>query len=324
MSRIFEALRRSEQEQADQTSAKRPEQNGRLENLLASLKERAADGLPPAEEGARALESVLGDAEHVGICQVHPVEPIVPHSESHVGAEKFRILCHRLRQLRQRRALRSILVSSAIPKEGKTVVALNLAITFARSSSRVLLVDTDLRCSGIPGALGVPALPGLADFLEGRLEAKEIFRKIEPFGLYYASAGTASSNPVELLQGARMREWMAQVTTAFEWIVVDSPPLNPFADAHYMAGLTDAVLMVARSGWTPRQGFQQAVAALEGAHVAGVVLNGSGGPDHGHYYYYSYYASPGARGERTATPAFPSTAPTDSAPPPGKEQGVGA
>lgn len=284
MSRILDALRRSERENRKEGAALPSPDTAPLQDLLVTL------------------EAQPGNLESVArlVCRANPEEPLVCNTHNHdVGAEKFRVLCHRLRQLRQRRPLSRVLVTSAIPKEGKTVVALNLALTLAFSSPRVLLVDTDMRQSGLEGALGIPPLPGLADFLEGRLELSATFRRLEPLGLHYLAAGNASSNPVELLQRPRMRELMEQTARAFDWVVFDSPPVNPFADAHCLAGLADAVLLVTRSGWTPREGLQQALTALEGAYIAGVVLNGSGDPHRDHYYYY-YYANSGRRKNGTS------------------------
>jgi capsular exopolysaccharide synthesis family protein len=261
------------QEEANTTVAKRPEetipQNGR-------------------QPSGEARPQSLSNFETIS-CQVHPEDRLVGCSQNHdLGAEKFRFLRHRLNQLRSRRPLSKVLITSAVPKEGKTLVAVNLTVSLARSSPRVLLVDADMRQPAIDRALGLSALPGLAEFLEGKLELAAAIKRIEPMGFYFLPGGHASSNPFELLQGLRMRELATLIEPAFDWIVFDSPPLIPFADAHCLATLADTVLLVVRSGLTPRETLQQGLAALEGINVAGVVSNASDDVDQDRYYYRYY------------------------------------
>ncbi len=287
MIRLFDPLRRSVREDASKTSAERAEDNNPEQELQPSPASRP--------EGFEGLESIR--------CHVGPEDRIVGCSQNHnFGAEKFRFLCHRLNELRQHKSLSRVLVTSAIPKEGKTVVAVNLALSLARSSPRVALVDADMRQPGVHRALGLGALPGLGEFLEGNLDLAVLVRRVDPFGLYLLPAGHASSNPFELLQGPRMRELMKQIAPAFDWIVFDSPPLISFADSHCLATLTDTVLLVVRPGLTPRETVQQGLAALEGAYVAGVVLNASDDARQDRYYYH-YYPAASAKGKAPiATP----------------------
>jgi capsular exopolysaccharide synthesis family protein len=204
-----------------------------------------------------------------------------------------------------------------MPKEGKTVVALNLAITFASTSPRVLVVDADLRGPGLGRLLGLSSLPGIAEVLEGQCRLSDAVRKVTPFGFHCLPAGTASANPVNLLQGARMRELLAQMAGSFDLVFFDSPPLNLFADAHCIASFADAVLLVVRSGWTQREGVQQAVATLEGAYLAGVVLNGaSESTDHRYYYHYYNTSKPSKDLKADESPAKENEAAPAHAPSP--------
>jgi capsular exopolysaccharide synthesis family protein len=222
-------------------------------------------------------------------CHLRPENRIVGSRQDYeLGAEKFRFLRHRLTQLRQRRPVCKVLVTSSIPKEGKTFVAVNLAVTLASSSRRVALFDADMRHPSVQHALGLSELAGLAEFLEGKVEVDSVMRHLDPLGLYYLPAGKASGNPFELLESSRMSVLASLATTAFEWVVIDSPPLIPFADAHHLAGLADAVLVVARSRVTPRDTLRQVLSTLNSVQVAGVVLNGSDGRRHDDYYYHYY------------------------------------
>lgn len=110
-----------------------------------------------------------------------------------------------------------------------------------------------------------------------------------PFGLFYLAAGKPTPNPAELLEGGRARDLMRTAADQFDWIVVDSPPLNPFADAHSWAGLTDGLLLIVRPGCTPRDLLQQTVAMLDGTFIAGVVMNCQ---EHRHQHSYRYYYPP--------------------------------
>jgi protein-tyrosine kinase len=285
MSRIFDALRRSGGEQTPKTFSRAPGEDVSWRDLVESLEAKPANS-----ENVGRVQCVFG-----------PESRIVAHTyKQGAGAEKFRLLAHRLLQLRQRRPLSRLLVASSSPKDGKTVIAVNLAATFARTSARVALIDADMRQPGVGRALGIKAMPGLADYLEGEVELAEAFKIAEPLGLYYLPAGQSSGNPVDLLQSSRMDELMIYATETFDWVIFDSPPLNPFADAQHLASVTDGVLLVARAEKTPRQALKQSLAALDGAHLVGVVFNACGEARHDQYY--SYYRESPAGKDRVASP----------------------
>lgn len=229
------------------------------------------------------------DMERV-IWQVDPEKRIATWGKAYpIAAEKFRVMRHRLQQLRQSRPLSRVLVTSAIPREGKTVVATNLAFALVRTSPHVLLVDADLRLPAVNKLLGLEQpMAGLAEVVEGRLEARAAIRRLDPSGLCLLPAGRAMANPLELLQSSRTQEVLTEISSAFEWIVVDAPPVNLFADSRHLAHLMDAVVLVARVGVTPRESLKQVSAALEGAFIAGVVVNSDVDFAQDRYYY-SYY-----------------------------------
>jgi capsular exopolysaccharide synthesis family protein len=287
MSRIFNALRPFTGEDANNAGAALPERDTTTRDLQLGPKI-----CPP---GFEHLTSVR--------CHVHPQDRLVGCGENHdLAAEKFRFLRHRLNQLRQHRPLSRLLVTSSVPKEGKTLVSVNLAMSLARSVPRVALVDADMRQPGIHRVLGLDSLPGLAEFLEGTIELRAGIRHVDPFGFYYLPAGRASSNPFELLQGPRMRELVTLMAAAFDWIVFDSPPLIPFADAHCLATVSDSILLVVRQGLTPRDSLEQGLAALNGTHIAGVVFNASNDTRQDQYYY-RYYPRSSVKKETSKAPS---------------------
>ena len=196
--------------------------------------------------------------------------------------ESFRVLCQRLLQVREQRQLRTILVTSPVPGEGKTVISINLAATLARSSSTVLLVNADLRHSRRQ-VLGIDPERGLSDYLAGQIELTKTIRRVDPLGFYYLPAGITSTNPSELLQKTALQELMNQASAAFDWVIVDSPSVNLFADSRHLATVVDGVLLVVRESVTPKELAQKSLAALDKAFIVGMVYNASTGSPYAQY-----------------------------------------
>lgn len=206
-----------------------------------------------------------------------------------VITEKYRLLAHRVRRARAARPIQTLLVTSSIPGEGKTTVAANLASVLARNGSRVLLLDADLRAPDLSKALGLTSsLPGLSEVLAGELSFEQALRCVNPLGLYLLSAGRPVDNPVPWLEGAVFKNVLASARQAFEWVIIDSPPLTPVVDAHCLAAMVDGILLVVRWGFTPREELDQAVGTLAGLPLLGMVLNAFDEPRK--KVYYSYYS----------------------------------
>jgi capsular exopolysaccharide synthesis family protein len=203
--------------------------------------------------------------------------------------ERFRALKAKLYQMRDGKSLKTILVTSAVPWEGKTFTAVNLALTIAQEiGQKVLLVDADLRKPSIDKVLGVSKEKGLADFLGQGSPATKIVLKTNFSNLHVVQAGNISQRPTELLNTQGMREFLASAAEQFDWVIVDSPPIVPLADAELISTLVDGVLLVVRAYHTPTSLITKAVQTLQGRNVLGIVFNGiekSRGPK---YDYYSY------------------------------------
>jgi polysaccharide biosynthesis transport protein len=206
-----------------------------------------------------------------------------------------------------------ILVTSALPREGKTTAAVNLAVTFAQLGDRTLLMDSDLRKPGIRRALNltIGKEVGLSSYLAGVSPLDEVIIPHPTINnLAALTTGPVPPSPADLLSSHRMREAIVELRHRFKFIVIDSPPVMAATDAVILSALTDGVLLVVRSGETPKEAFTRTrdlLAAVK-CRLLGVVLNAvdSSAPD----YYYSYRYYPYAYGygygeDVGKTPRFP-------------------
>ena len=276
MSRIFDALRKSEAERA--AGAEFPPSaaaSGSAGPSAPGWREIAASAAPQGEFVDRLPALRSGS-----------VKDSDPAAWTGPGEECFRVLVHRLEMIRRQRPLGKLLVTSAVPQEGKTTVAAHLAAALARGARRVLLVDGDLRHPGLDRELGLPRVEGLGEWLDGRGEFASLARRVEPFGFAYLAAGRTGANPAEALARPALAEFLASATATFDWVVLDSPPVVPFADARRLSTLADGVLLVLRQGVTPRAAIAQSFAALDRAFIAGAVVNGARDDNRGYYRYY--------------------------------------
>ncbi|MGE0405055.1 MAG: CpsD/CapB family tyrosine-protein kinase, partial [Candidatus Korobacteraceae bacterium] len=209
-----------------------------------------------------------------------------------VGLEEFRTLRSRLYQLRQKQNLSRLLVTSALPGEGKTFVSANLAQVFVRQRGRkVLLIDCDLRMSRQHEVLGAPVTPGVTDYLKGEVDEFQIVQKGPLDNMFFIPGGSSVSNPADLLAGNRLARLLDRLSPLFDWVVVDTPPAVPIADSSVIANLCHGVLVVVNSGTTPFDLAQKACREFRQTPILGTVLNRV--PQRSTYsrYYYSGYDS---------------------------------
>jgi|SRR5581483_6892953 len=210
-----------------------------------------------------------------------------PHA---TGTEEFRTLRSRLYQIRNKQRLQKLLISSAMPSEGKSFVAANLAQAFARQKGRrVLLIDGDLRWSRLHLSLGAPLRPGLSDYLRGEIDEFKALQVGVWENLFFLPGGEKVSNPAELLANGRLKQLLRRLEGAFEWIVIDSPPAVPVADSSLMAEACDGVLLVVRAAKTSLDMALKARKEFQSKALLGVVLNDvTAGSSYGTYYYGGY------------------------------------
>jgi tyrosine-protein kinase Etk/Wzc len=219
-----------------------------------------------------------------------------------IGIEAFRNLRTSLIWSDGGEALKTLVVTSAAPGEGKTLTAANLAVTLAYDGLRVLLVDCDIRRPRIHGLFRLPRSPGLMELLTTSRQPSgdsfappDVIRTTSITGLSVLTCGALPSNAANLLSSTRMRVLLQELQSQFDIIVLDTPPVLATADAGIVASLTDGVLLVVRAGTTDRNAAQRAYQQLAnvGARVVGTVLNDPGGEvaKEGDYYYPYDYAA---------------------------------
>ena len=311
MSHIFDALQRSEAESiggetAPARSAGYPPATELLQAAERKMQMRAAaagvvSGTPSngtAANGNGRHDHAAANSSELDQFPTLPVS-ILPSSrlvsvgaEESLGAEKFRFLAVKLRQLRQSRTLKKVLITSTIPQEGKSTVAANLACTLARRKQhKTLLLEGDLRRPAVAEKFGLGRLPGLCEWLSGKTENINIYR-LESLGLWILPAGSAPQNPLELMQSGKLPSLMEQLESWFDWIVIDSPPVLPLADASIWSRLSDGILLVTRKGITEKQQLQRGIEAIERSKLLGALVNSSSNVAHSDYY--QRYNSPPA------------------------------
>jgi capsular exopolysaccharide synthesis family protein len=190
--------------------------------------------------------------------------------------------------MRKVQPLQTLLVTSPLPQEGKTFVAANLARVIAKQPDcRILLVDADLRIPAMDRALGASATPGLAEFLGGAADITAILQRGPSDNLFFIPAGKVVANPTELISNGRFESLMKRMTAAFDWIILDSPPVIPVSDARMLAAFCDGVMLLVNSGTTPRDLAQKACGEFPRSQILGVILNRvEQHHAYGSYYYY--------------------------------------
>ena len=190
--------------------------------------------------------------------------------------------------------IKSILVSSPSPGEGKSTTISNLAVTFANMGRRTLLLDTDLRRPVVHRVFGVNKEPGMSHYLSGNIESFEsLIQKTDVENLSVVSAGITPPNPSELLGSKKMAELIENLEKDWDMLLLDSPPIVAVTDASIISQKVDAMILVVKAAETDRDAFRRAIKSLSGIKVplTGVVVNGISRQTSKdtYYYYYQYY-----------------------------------
>ena len=269
MARVYEALRRAERERkrkAGDESAPKP-----LVVETTEIAEPARRGFSWRpwrwRRGKRRRRSRSGAINKRRIALLQP--------ESYV-AEQYRALRGRIDAIAAQRPIRTLTVTSAMPGEGKTSAAVNLAIVTAMSlGRRVLLIDCDLRKPKVHEALGLRPDAGLAEVLTDRVNLDDAIVKVEGVNLEVLPVRSRPLNPSELLGSAKMRELIEEVVRRYDRVILDTPAALGLPDAKTVSDFTDGLVMVVRADVTSQQDVQATLEFLDQRRLLGLLLNGA-------------------------------------------------
>ena len=292
MSRIFEALQRADLERK---SAPELQDEQFIEPPFAT------QPVTPAEEQVKPVHEDTLDEIHQHSWK--PRTASFPTLADHgAGVELFRSLRSRIYQARFEGQIKTILVSSGMPSEGKSFVAANLAMSLARNSvTNILLIDGDLRRPTLHNLLGAPNQPGLTEYLSETAELKDILQRDSSLkavqssrengisNLTFIPAGKCGENSSEIVAHQRMEDLIKTLAPHFDWILIDSPPVLAVTDAVELSRVADAVLLVARAARTPFDVAQRTQAAFSNSRILGFLLNDVKEIPRRGYNYYDYY-----------------------------------
>ena len=192
-------------------------------------------------------------------------------------------------------APKSILVTSCVPAEGKSTTAINLAVTLAQTGARVLVIDADMRRPTMHSSFDIENQRGLSNILSSDMSQAETLSYIQQeteSGLYLLTSGPMPPNPAELVGSEQMRKLLDDLTSTFDHVVIDSPPMASFTDGVLLSAITDGVVLVVHANQCSRKVVSRAQQSLEdvGAKILGVVLNRVDVRSPDYYYSYRYYS----------------------------------
>jgi capsular exopolysaccharide synthesis family protein len=214
-------------------------------------------------------------------------------------AEPYLMLGHLLEQGRKNSALSLVAISSPSAGEGKTITAINLAGVLARTAgARVLLVEADIRRPSVAAYLGLQPASGnsLVDaILDPTCSLKDVVRPCPPFNLAVLPAGRTVPSPHQILKAPRLHDLLQEARQGYDWVIIDTPPLTPFADCRLLETCIDGFLVVVTAHQTPRKRLEEALNVLDPTKLLGLVFNKD---ERLAPRYYSYYDTPSHNGQR--------------------------
>ncbi len=222
-------------------------------------------------------------------------EFIVTISPDSIPSESFRALRTRIQFARpEKDSLKTLLITSPAPQEGKSTIALNLAGSFAIANKKTLLIDADLRRPRLHKIFDKDKIPGLVDFLVGESDLDRFIYQTKVDNLYFLSSGTIPPNPSEMLDSGVMENFLIKIRNEYDYIIIDSPPIVAVTDAEILARKVDGVVLVCSAEITELDLIERAVELLraDNSKFIGSVLNNfSGKAGYSSYYKYYYYYS---------------------------------
>lgn len=305
MSHIYEALAKSGEKAGDLIL---PVANGKKPTPCSASRTQAHGSSSLRDtgpEGERSYVAAMAPvaAESVSRLKSVPVHQVNVERFSRLAfqsgphgpaADRFRFLRMRLRELWKTKNLRRLLITSPLPQDGKSTVALNLATALCERGTRsVLVIEGDLYRSTIERELDLTGAPGMAECLKQHgLNPMSLVCRLDPLGWYFLPAGDCDGNATELLQSDRLAGVIQALAPHFDWVLIDSPPVAPLTDALSLAKQADASLLVVRAERTPREAVESAIGLLGKDHVLAILLNAVRAVERMYSKYYGDYRTP--------------------------------
>jgi len=296
MTRLADALQRANR----QTDHKSAPEIAAVAPLRPELKPRAvltrhADAPAPASTDGLTLIALPQGEDQVTMWRTDPelVGKLVgTEGFSSAAMEQYRKLAATLHHAQSERGIKVIMTSSALPGEGKSLTSVNLALTLSESyHKRVLLIDVDLRRPTVQRIFGLPPIGGLNEGLTASEDRPIAVSRVSK-RLFVLPAGRPEADPMSGLTSARMKRLITQASGAFDWVIVDSPPVGLLPDASLLAALVDGVLLVIRSGKAPFALVKRTVEIITHQRILGVVMNAIDSKhDRNAGGYYEYYGA---------------------------------
>ena len=242
--------------------------------------------------GSAVLDSVSGERPHLDDLTTFSI-PTVPDGRLVVFAEpqslastKVKALSARLRHAQQMRGIKKVLITSAARGDGKTTSSANLAIALAAQGDRTLLIDGDFHQPSLHKLFCIDNQRGLSDWGQDEPISK-LLQRARELPLYFLPAGSGE-NPLVRTQSTTTPELLKQMSSSFSWVIIDSPPLVPQADASIWNTLVDGVLLVVRQGITPKKVLVKSLESFDKGKLLGLIMNDAVSIEE--RYYRGYYA----------------------------------
>lgn len=275
-----------------------------MEKIVSPMKSTSLLGLSDAHAGDTELRAPLDLPQpamipgenpllnvHVEQVVISPASRLVILSDPRSpNADRIRYLRMHLRSFWKAGRLKTLVVTSAQPKDGKSTISLNLAAALSEQGKHsVLLVETDLHQPALAQNLKLRPRPGVAEILEDGRDPFSLITRLEPLQIHLLQAGTPRRNASDLVQSDAFAKLVESLKPHFDWILFDTPPVEVLTDPLAIARLTDGVLFVVRADETPKKAVERAIEQIGPRRIVGLVLNAADGLDQLYSKYGRYY-----------------------------------